>query len=66
MVKNRRYVNRKYGDSRGNRFGGSMNEKISIAIADDLQFSRDFFTMCITYDPHFRLVATFETAEEAA
>ena len=42
-----------------------MNEKTTIVIADDLQFSRDFFSMCVSADPHYRLVAIFASAEDA-
>ena len=46
-----------------------MNEtqtaKIKVIIVDDLKFSRDFFEMAVTIDPHYELVRTFDAAEDA-
>lgn len=42
-----------------------MAEKTTIVIVDDSQFSRNYYTMCVTANPRYKLVETLVNAEEA-
>ena len=42
-----------------------MDDKFKIVIVDDLQFSRNFFVMCVAYNPRYELVREFCQAEMA-
>lgn len=42
-----------------------MEERAKIAIVDDLQFSRNFFAICVQDNPRWELVREFKQADQA-